>query len=82
MTDYKELIKKREELREELANVNDEIDSLRKTIFLGKLEKASNLIKEVAESGVCMGEIENNAEYFLESIADFIDEYIRAIERS
>ena len=82
MTDYKELLKRREELREELANVNDDIDNLRKTIFLGKLEKAANLIKEVAESGVCEGEIENNAEYFLETIVDFIDDYIRAIERS
>lgn len=82
MTDYKELIKRREELREELANVNDDIDNLRKTIFLGKLEKAANLIEEVAESGICEGEIEDNASRFLESIVDDINEYIRAIERS
>ena len=84
MADYKELIKRRknEKLREELANINDEINNLRKTIFLGKLEKAANLVKEVAESGVCEGEIENNAEYFLETIVDFIDEYIHAIKRS
>lgn len=82
MTNYKELIKRREELREELANVNDEIDNLRKTIFLGKLEKAANLVKEVAKSGICEGEIEGNASRFLESIVDDIDEYIRAIERS
>ena len=82
MTDYKELIKKREILREELANINDEIDHLAKTIFLGKLEKAANLIKEVAESGICEGEIEDNAGRFLETIVDDIDEYIQAIERS
>lgn len=82
MTNYKELIKRREELREELANVNDEIDNLRKTIFLGKLEKAANLVKEVAESGICEGEIEGNAGRFLETIVDDIDEYIREIKRS
>ena len=82
MTDYKELLKRREELREELANVNDEIDHLRKTIFLGKLEKAANLIEEVDKSGICEGEIEDNASRFLESIVDDINEYIRAIERS
>jgi len=82
MTDYKELLKRREELREELANVNDEIDNLRKTVFLGKLKKAANLIEEVNESGICEGEIENDAEYYLESIVEFINEYIHAIERS
>lgn len=82
MTNYKELLKRREELREELANVNDDIDNLRKTIFLGKLEKAANLIEEVAESCICEGEIEDNASRFLESIVDDINEYIRAIERS
>ena len=82
MTDYKELLKRREELREELANVNDEIDHLRKTIFLGKLEKAANLIEEVDKSGICEGEIEENAECFLESIVQLINEYIEAIERS
>ena len=82
MTDYKELIKRREELREELANVNDKIDNLKKTIFLGKLKKAADLLEEVDKSGVCKGEIEKNTEYFLESIVDFIDQYIRAIERS
>ena len=82
MTDYKALLKRREELREELANINDDINNLRKTVFLGKLEKAANLLEEVDKSGVCEGEIENNAEYFLESIVDFINQYIRAIERS
>lgn len=82
MTDYKELIKRREELREELANINDDIDNLRKTIFLGKLEKAANLIEEVDKSGVCQGEIQDEVEYSLESIVDFISEYICAIDRS
>lgn len=82
MTDYKELLKRREELREELANINDDIDNLRKTIFLGKLEKAASLIEEVDKSGICKGEIEESAECLLESIVDFINDYIQAIERS
>lgn len=52
MTDYKELIKRREELREELANINNDIYNLRNTVFLGKLEKAVALLKEVDEAGI------------------------------
>lgn len=52
MTDYKALIKRREELREELININNDIYNLRDTIFLGKLEKAVALLKEVNEAEI------------------------------
>ena len=52
ITDYKELIKRREELREELININNDIYNLRNTVFLGKLEKAVALLKEVNEAGI------------------------------
>lgn len=79
MTDYKELIKRREELREELANVNDEIDHLAKTIYKGKLEKAVALLREVNEAEIFN---EQEIDYYasIEGIIDGIESYIDIIE--
>ena len=79
MTDYKELIKRREELREELANINDEIDHLAKTIYKGKLEKAVALLREVNEAEIFN---EEEIDYYasIESIIDGIESYIDIIE--
>lgn len=79
MTDYKELIKRREELREELANVNDEIDHLAKTIYKGKLEKAVALLREVNEAEIFN---EEEIDYYasIEGIIDGIESYIDIIE--
>ena len=80
MTDYKELLKRREELREELANVNDEIDHLAKTIYKGKLEKAVILLKEVNEAEIFN---EEEIDYYasIEDIIDSIESYIDIIEK-
>ena len=79
MTDYKELIKRREELREELANINDEIDHLAKTIYKGKLEKAVALLREVNEAEIFN---EEEIDYYasIEGIIDGIESYIDIIE--
>lgn len=79
MTDYKELVKRREELREELANVNDEIDHLAKTIYKGKLEKAVALLKEVKEAEIFN---EEEIDYYasIEDIIDSIESYIDIIK--
>ena len=79
MTDYKELIKRREELRKELVNVNDEIDHLAKTIYKGKLEKAVALLREVNEAEIFN---EEEIDYYasIEDIIDAIETYIDIIE--
>ena len=79
MTDYKELIKRREKLREELANINDEIDHLAKTIYKGKLEKAVALLREVNEAEIFN---EEEIDYYasIEGIIDGIESYIDIIE--
>ena len=79
MTDYKELIKRREKLREELANINDEIDHLAKTIYKDKLEKAVALLREVNEAEIFN---EEEIDYYasIEGIIDGIESYIDIIE--
>ena len=52
MENYKELIKRREELRKELIDINNEVHLLAKTVYKGKLEKAVALLKEVNEAGI------------------------------
>lgn len=79
MTNYKELIKRREELREELANINDDIDHLARTIYKGKLEKAIALLKEVNEAEIFN---EEDIDFYatIEDIIDSIESYIDLID--
>lgn len=79
MTDYKELVKRREELREELTDINDKIDHLAKTVYKGKLEKAIALLKEVNEAEI-FDEEEINYYDSIEGIIDSIESYIDIIE--
>lgn len=79
--DYEDLIQRRKELQEELLHINSKLDTLKHTVFLGKLEKAENLIAEVANSGIYNGRIENEASYSLEAIAEFIHDYVVIIKR-
>ena len=79
MENYKELIKRREELREELANINDKVDHLAKTVYKGKLEKAVALLKEVNEAEI-FDEEEINYYDSIEAIIDSLESYIDIIE--